>query len=121
MKIKDRDSLTRMALSGGAVVKLKDGTVINPGRTRAEVAPRPKPEAQVIDAAPAPEPVAPAPPPSDNGDRLAAAVLAAVQQALDARPQVPASPPTAWTFTVERDRDGLLSKIVATPVVKTFH
>ncbi len=115
MKVKDRTALARLALGTGARIDLDDGTAINAGRTRAKLETPSAQPAPPADPARAPDPAAA---PTD-ADRLAAAVLEAVRLALASNAQAPQ--PAAWKFAVQRDENGLLKEIVATPIIPLLH
>lgn len=120
MKVKNMEQLRQLALSKGVAAKVNDGTLVNGGKNKIANPQRRETPAPIQEPQPAPPPMED---PEAAGDRLGRVVLAAVQMALDSRPAptVAVDPPRSWEFTIERDKDGLLKKIKATPVMPTMH
>lgn len=116
--VKSLGDLTRMALEQGASVELPGGRTINSEQAKERVPPK-----QVAPKAPAPPAPAPAPAPvaqpaqdsslAKSNEQLASAL----SHALTMLQQPVATPsPTKWEFKVERDGNGLMTKITATAI-----
>lgn len=109
--VKSIQDLKKMALRQGATVEIGSERFNTAGV-----------RAQVVAKAPAPKPVE-APPPPPVAPTIDMAPMALAQEKLGAMlahaiaslPH-PAAPVREWLFTVERDKDGLLTNIRATAV-----
>lgn len=103
MRVKSISELKRVAIQQGATVEVS-GERFNTAGVRASLN-RPQPEP----ATPPPAPVIDAAPFAQAHEKLGAMFAAAIASL----PQ-PAAPVREWLFTVERDKDGLLTSIRAT-------
>lgn len=105
MRVKSISELKRVAIQQGATVEVS-GERFNTAGVRASLnRPQPEPAAPT----PAPQPVLDTAPFAQAHEKLGAMFAAAIASL----PQ-PAAPVREWLFTVERDKDGLLTSIRAT-------
>jgi hypothetical protein len=118
--IKSKEELTRLAVRRGASVQLQGGQVLNRSRTKETIAARTM--APKVASEPPKPPVEP--PTKDPTSRMVS-VLAGVQaetnellKVLVSKEPAAAPPPSTYRFRItERDKNGLISEIVAVPIM----
>jgi hypothetical protein len=119
-KFANEDELRKFALAKGATASVGESE-FNSSRQRANIRPRPTPK-----AAPSPPPVPPAPVKEtvvvDSGAAAEATrfqteimtrLFDELREEIRAAATSGISAPSEWDFTIERDRNGLISKITA--------
>lgn len=123
-KVKTAEDLTRLALSKGAIITKPDGRKFNTAKKTAKPRPKIKPKPP----APEPDPIPPAPPGPNEHEIALVHKMEQISESMNASAAVTRdlaiqiasktetkSGPNGWTFDIERDENGYISRIVANP------